>query len=120
MLKKNILIVEDNKDVQEVYKDMLKDKYELNVVSTTKKAKELLSKEKFDLMILDIILPKESGDTFLVHLKDDPLFRNLKVIVVTVLGDLSENLQTIDPNILCLAKPFKKDDLLEMIAKAIR
>jgi len=112
--QKNILIVEDNKDMQIIYKNILGGKYHLLIAGNTKEAMFKLQRTKIDLMMLDIILPKETGDTFLVHIRQKPKFNYLKVLVVTVLGNITEQLRKIDPNVVCIAKPFDESNLLSV------
>ncbi len=111
-MKKTILIVEDDADMQYLYKKILAKEYNLRIVSNTEAAKKILGKDKIHLMILDIILPKQTGDIFLTYLKQKPEFKDLKVLCITVLGDVTKQLKFIDPNVRCLAKPFK-DEILE-------
>ena len=120
MKKDIILIVEDHEDIQAIYKDMVGDKYDLIQVISAEDAQKVLGKQKVDLMILDIILPKQSGDTFLVYLKQKNKFKDLKVICITVLGDVSKQLQKIDPKVKCIPKPFKKNELLEVIEAELK
>ncbi|MFC1723463.1 response regulator [Nanoarchaeota archaeon] len=117
---KKILIVEDNSDMQEIYKDLLKDSFEVIVVGTTKDAEEKLKQGRVDLMILDIVLPGESGDAFLARVKEIPKYSGLSVIAVTVLGDLSEHLQRIHEKVICIPKPFEKEDLIKAITKMVK
>lgn len=117
--KKTLLIVEDDKDTQTIYKHMLGKQYDLKIAGNTKVAMDYLNKDRIDLMILDIILPGEAGDSFFVKLKSNPKFSDLKTIIVTVIGDLTTEIGRIDPKISAIAKPFNKDELLEIIRKKI-
>ena len=118
-MKKKILVVEDDKDMQKIYADVIKNGFDVTIVGDTTKAQKELDNHKYDLMVLDIILPKEPGDTFFVKLKQNPKYKNLKVIVVTVLGDIVDKLKMIDSNVECLPKPFDKKELLELINKKL-
>lgn len=117
--KSSILIVEDDKEIIYIYNALLRDKYNLLIAENTSKALSLLKKDGIDLMILDIVLPKESGDVFFARLKRMPKFKKMKVICITVLGDVSDFFQEIDPETICLTKPFNKDELLEAVRKKI-
>ncbi|MBD3313148.1 response regulator [Candidatus Woesearchaeota archaeon] len=115
MEKKKILVVEDDQDTIDIYKEILDKEYDLLVAEDTKKARELLEKHKPDLMILDIILPEESGDAFLAQIKDSNKYKRLKVLAVTVLGDVTYELCKIDPDVVSISKPFDKAKLLKTI-----
>ena len=66
MQKNRILIVDDERNIREVIREyaVLED-YEVVEADNGVKALELLSKEKFDLMILDIMMPLMDGFTLL-------------------------------------------------------
>ncbi|MBU0615203.1 MAG: response regulator [Nanoarchaeota archaeon] len=114
-MKKSILIVEDDPEIVDIYKEMLGTKYSAVYVTDTKEASKALKKKIPDLMILDIILPGKSGDTFYLELKKQPRFKKLKVLCISVLGDTSDFVKNIDMNSDALAKPFEKQQLLDRI-----
>lgn len=121
MAKKiKIIIVEDDPDIQFMYQEILSDNFSIKIIDNPEKAYNILDKEFYDLMILDIILPKETGDSFLVNLRQDNKLENLKVIVVSVLGDIGEKLKDIDNRIEYLHKPFDKESLIKLINKMTR
>ena len=58
----NILIVEDDMDIQELLREFLKEAgYEVASASDGIEAMELFAKNKYDLILLDIMLPKIDG-----------------------------------------------------------
>ena len=118
-MKKKILIVEDDKDMQSIYKDLLGHKYNLTIVDNTKAAMTELEANNVGLMILDIILPGQTGDDFLVDLKQTSKLSKLHVVCVTVLGDITTQLRMIDENLTCIPKPFEKQELLNVVEQKI-
>lgn len=93
-----ILVVDDEDDLRLLYADELQDEgYEVATVGSGHEARELLGKEAFDLMILDIQMRGESG---LDLLKD----------IVRERDDL--------PVILCTAFSMYKDDFSSWLADA--
>jgi len=63
---KKILLIEDEKLTREMYIKKLKDEgFQIFEAITTAEAEKILAKEKIDLIILDILLPKENGLTYL-------------------------------------------------------
>ncbi len=118
---KKILIVEDEKDAQTLYNDILGEKYELDFASDVDQAKKKLESNGFiDLMILDIILPKKTGDSFFVELKGEAKYQDLKVLCVSILGDVVEGLRKYDEKLEFLAKPIKSEELMKAVFKLIR
>ncbi|HLC47261.1 MAG TPA: response regulator [Candidatus Nanoarchaeia archaeon] len=117
--KKTILIVEDSPDMQEIYKNYLSKDYSIIMTGAAKEGMENLKKHAIDLLILDIILPEVQGDTFFVQLRQMAQFKNLKVLVITVLGDLTGQFKNLNSNVSCMAKPFEKEALLAKIKMVI-
>lgn len=74
--KPYLLHIEDDHDLSKVVANMLQDEVDLKSVSTLHEAKELLEHEKFDLVLLDLILPDGSGMELL------PLLCRLHIPVV--------------------------------------
>jgi DNA-binding response OmpR family regulator len=67
---KKILLVEDEKLTREMYSTKLRSEgFQVFESMTTDEAEEILKKEKIDLLILDIILPKENGLDYLERLR---------------------------------------------------
>jgi DNA-binding response OmpR family regulator len=93
--KKIILVVEDDTNVQKIYKSLLsKEGYEVSITDTVDKAYDLLSKTKVDLILLDIMLPGgKNGYDFLEIVQKDELLRKIPVIVLSNL-DQDKNVST--------------------------
>ena len=51
-------------------------------------ALDLLRQQRFDLMLLDVLMPELDGYEVLAKLKDDPLLRDIPVIVTSALDEL--------------------------------
>ena len=118
-MKKEILIVEDDPQMHEIYKDML-DKGKFNITSVYKPLKALTliqeEKRKFDLILLDILMEDYlfDGRTFFVQLRD-VLKDKTPVVVVSVLNeDQVDDLKIIN-NISYLHKPIGQEELLATI-----
>ena len=81
-----ILIAEDNKAISNLIKTHLSFAgYDTSQVYDGEFALEILEAEPFDLLILDLMLPKVSGVDILARVKDC----QMPIIVVTALDDLA-------------------------------
>jgi DNA-binding response OmpR family regulator len=78
----NILIVEDNADIAMLYQRALM-KYHNTVVERAEDAIELLNRQPYDLVILDLHLPEASGFTVLEHLRQERKDMETKIIVIS-------------------------------------
>ena len=59
-----ILVVDDELDIALLIKDVLEDEgFSTTAIDSSKKALELVQKEKFDLILLDVMMPEMSGTT---------------------------------------------------------
>ena len=122
MAKKTLLLVEDDSDTQAAYKDLFTG-YNIVQVYDTAKAAEALKKKKIDLIVLDIMLPKQTGDEFLKELRQDPKYkkyRKIPVVCVSVISEKEEEYKKIDPTLVFIAKPFSNEELLAAIKKKIK
>lgn len=116
-MKNKILVVEDNLDIQKIYYSMLSDQYELTHAYDTKQAWRELSRGDFDLIILDIILPKgKFGDKFYMQIRQHPQYMDIPVLFSTVIDDEveAEAMQNLN-NADWMVKPFTKEKLTEKI-----
>ncbi|MHB8362547.1 MAG: response regulator transcription factor [Patescibacteria group bacterium] len=77
-----ILIVEDNKDILNIYKKELEyNKYDVESAETGQSGIDLIEKDSFDLIILDIMLPDMSGIDLLKKAKEKD--KKQKVVMLT-------------------------------------
>jgi len=69
---KKILIIEDEIVLAEMYKEKLeKEGFEVFLASEIGEGIEIAKKEKPDLILLDILLPRENGVSFLEKIKKE-------------------------------------------------
>lgn len=117
MQKVKILIVDDEKNIREVIKEYsILEGYEVKEADSGVKALELLDSEKFDLMILDIMMPIMDGFTLLNSI---PKEKRIPTIILSARDDEIDKLEGFDRGIddyLC--KPFSPRELMARV-KAI-
>ena len=84
-MKKSILVVDDELDILESVKMLLETmEYKITAVDNGRDAIKKLKKNKFDLMLLDILMPKLSGIDTLKKIRADSKLKNQKVVFLTV------------------------------------
>ncbi len=87
---KKILLIEDNREISLLYSESLeKAGFTVVTASSGEKGLELAKGGKFDLILLDIMLPQKSGLDVLKELKSDPTTAAVPVYMLTVLGQES-------------------------------
>ncbi len=86
--KKKILLIEDEKILAEMYKDKFtKAGYDVVTASDSREGLKLAREEDPDLIVLDILLPRENGIAFLEWLKKEPEISSIPVIVFSNYDD---------------------------------
>ena len=115
---KHILIVEDDPNMQMIYKSMFEEKtgeYEIEIESDARKAFRKVSENKYDLILLDIIMEPMDGESFFACIRQDPEKKTTPVIVISVLDsaglDYMKKLEKVD----FLQKPVTSEQLFEKI-----
>lgn len=84
-MKGKILIVEDEKKLSEIMSLYLKNEnYDVKSAFDGEEAEEILEDDEFDLVILDIMMPKKDGWSLLRKIKSTS---NTPVILTTARGD---------------------------------
>ena len=114
---RHILIVEDDKDMQEIYRSMFdgEKEYSAEIMGDAEKAFEALKKNNFRAVVLDIIMEPMSGDSFFVHVRNDKKTKNITIVVVSILKqDTLEFLEKLG-GFSYLQKPITKERLLKKL-----
>lgn len=113
-----ILIAEDNKAICNLIKAHLTFAgYDTSYAYDGASALELLAEETFDMLILDLMLPKVSGEEIIGKMKDS----QIPIIVVTAKDDLTSKVQCLKIGADdYITKPFDSMDLLARVEAVLR
>jgi len=85
---KKILIIEDEKILSEMYKFKLeKEGFEVSNAMEVDEAIGIGKANKPDLVVLDMLLPKESGINYLIKIKEIPELKDVPVLVLSNFDD---------------------------------
>lgn len=88
---KNILLVEDDPFLIDIYTKKLKELgYAADVALDGQEAMKKLQEKLPDLLLLDIVLPNMDGWEILRKIKKDDNLKKLKVVILSNLGQKSE------------------------------
>lgn len=86
--KKKILVCEDEEDALRIYLDILNGAgFEAKGAPNGRQGLQLMESEKFDLVLLDIIMPEMDGLETLISIKQFPAkYGNMKVLMLSNIG----------------------------------
>jgi CheY-like chemotaxis protein len=83
-LKRNILIVDDERDVLTYLKTFLEDQgFRVSCAQDVPSALEKMAEERPDLICLDIMMPVKSGIFLYEHLRQEESLREIPVIIIS-------------------------------------
>jgi class 3 adenylate cyclase len=118
-----ILIVDDNEDNRYTLQLMLESDGHERIASATggNEAIALIEKEKFSLVLLDLMMPDLNGDEVLKLIKSDPGKRDIPVVMISADTNADKVSQCIELGADdYLPKPFNPTILRARIAAALR
>jgi DNA-binding NtrC family response regulator len=118
MYRYKIMIVDDDKLLQNSLKNVLSEKYDTLVVGKGEDALELLRRNAVDLVLLDVRLPGQDGIETLKQIK--ALKRDLLVIMMTAYEDVKTVINAMKMGAYdYLVKPLEIEELDLIVEKAL-
>ena len=117
--QKHILVIDDDKKLGSLLQSYLTEKgYLVDYVENTLIAREKLFNIIFDLLILDVMLPQESGLSFASKLKSSS---DTPILMLSAMGTPNDRINGLKTGVdEYLAKPFEPEELLLRIENVIR
>jgi len=110
-----ILVVEDEYNLADVIASKLeKEKYQVDISLDGEDGLDLALSNAYDLIILDVMLPKKNGFDILKEVRDNNI--DSKVIMLTAASELEDKLNGFNKGANdYLTKPFHIDELLARV-----
>mgnify|MGYP000324198600 CR=1 FL=1 len=88
---KTILLIEDDPFLIDIYTTKLKEAgFSVQVATDGQEGLRKLKEKTFDLLLLDIVLPKIDGWEFLRKIKKDEKLKEIKVVILSNLSQKAE------------------------------
>ena len=114
-----VLVVEDDLDIQELLKNFLQEVgYEISLASDGVEALSIFSASQFDLVLLDVMLPKIDGFAVCELIRKQS---QVPIIMLTALSGEEEQIRGLDLQVDdYITKPFSMPVLLRKIAAVLR
>ncbi|WP_295904380.1 sigma-54-dependent transcriptional regulator [uncultured Bdellovibrio sp.] len=119
-MKSRILVVDDEESIREFLEIMLKKEgYEVTLAEDGQKAKDLLTKKTFDMIISDLQMPHVTGIELLKHVKES--YPDTVFMLITAFGTTETAVEAMKMGAYdYLTKPFKIDEVRLNIQNALR
>lgn len=119
-MKSRILVVDDEDSIREFLEIMLKkENYEVTTAEDGLRAKEILSKKAFDMVISDMQMPNVTGIELLKHVKES--YPDIVFMMITAFGTTETAVDAMKMGAYdYVTKPFKIDEVRLNIANALR
>lgn len=116
-MSKRILVVDDEADVRTFLTAVLKKRgYETLTAADGKEAYDLTRQERPDLVILDLMMPQQTGTDFYRRLTKDSELSRIPIIVVS--GLAGRHLAVREP-VAVFDKPIDPDEFGEAVDRAL-
>ncbi len=114
----SILVVDDEERMRHILSIMLELRgHQVEQAGDGEAALEIIRKKRFDLLILDVKMPKMDGITLHKHVKEiDPSY---PVIFITAFGSIDSAVQSMREGAFdYITKPFDEDRILSSVDAA--
>ncbi len=117
MVKKRVLVVEDDDRVRKVEALILAcEQLEIIEASGGREALDLLDKEPFDLVVLDLMMPEVDGMQVLSAIRQRPETEDLPVVLVTAKNTDRDMLEGFKGGAnYYITKPFEPRELVDSV-----
>jgi len=118
-----ILVVEDEIDILEAHKVVLEhNHYEVLTATNVGVARELLEKQSIDLILLDVMMEKDSdGFNFAQYVKGSKKYKHIPIVMATAVNKRTKFMFDLEkdgdflPVEKFMDKPIDPDDLIATI-----
>jgi two-component system, OmpR family, alkaline phosphatase synthesis response regulator PhoP len=119
----DILLVDDEPTIIEALEKFLsKEGFTTHTAPDANAARLVLSSQKIDLAIIDVLMPKMTGIDLAKEIRQNPKTKDLKIIFLTVVekagGEIRKVLSDVKP-VEWLQKPVDAGTLREVVNKAL-
>jgi two-component system, OmpR family, phosphate regulon response regulator OmpR len=118
--QKHLLLVDDDKGIRELLKKYLvRQGFLVSEAKSVDMAREIMGDLSFDLVILDVMMPKEDGLSMASSIRLD--LNNVPIIMLTAMGEVKDRINGLEVGADdYISKPFEPKELLLRIKKLLQ
>ena len=116
----HILVVDDDRRIRELLKSyLLENEYRVSTAASAKEARKQMEGIAFDLIVLDVMMPGESGLTLVSSLRSEKL--DVPILMLSALSETTDRIAGLSSGSDdYLAKPFEPKELLLRLQSLLR
>ncbi len=116
-MSKNIIVVDDSNSIRKMVEFTLKTKgYVVGTACDGQEGLDMLEEKDYDLVILDINMPKVDGFKFLETIRANEKHLEIPVVMLTTEGQEDDRNKALDLGATdYMVKPFKPTELIEKV-----
>ncbi|MFZ7113194.1 MAG: response regulator [Desulfatiglandales bacterium] len=120
-MEKHILIVDDDEMVLMAIEELLKPEgYRIDAVSRGTEALKKLDDDKYDLVMLDVIMPEMDGFELCRRIREKEGLKEIPVVFLSAKSRDEDRVQGLDAGAnLFLSKPISPDKLLAIVSDTL-
>ncbi len=113
------LVIDDDKAMLDACQQILtRLGFQVALAATGRQGLELMARDPYDLVLLDLVMPDQNGVEILKRLK--AMYPQTQVIIITGYGTIAAAVETVKLGAFdFLPKPFTPDDLRQVVKRAL-
>ena len=120
MAKYRVLIVDDDKDILQIIKLTLRDKFEVVTATDGFTGLQKAQAVEPDLFILDICMPKVDGHQLIDAIHHSPKLHSIPIFVITGHAEPEDEFYAMQQGVAAyIAKPFEMPELVRKIGEVL-
>ena len=117
-----IAIIEDDQAISQMYRIKFETEgYEVEIAENGKLGLELVENFRPDIILLDLMMPEMSGDEMLAKLRQTDFGRDVRVIILTNIGEseVNSNINNLGISGLIVKANLKPSQVLEKVKETL-
>jgi CheY-like chemotaxis protein len=118
-----LLVVDDDPQVVDLVRQLLDDQsYEIKSASDGEEALEEIARQRPDVVLLDLLMPRMDGFGVIEALRHDPRYRDIPVVVLTAKALTPEEKTSLQQHVLKIVQKrgLERDALIQDLRTALR
>ena len=118
--KRKVLVVDDEPHIVNLIKLTLDNSYEVLEAYSGNEAIQIAKKETPDLITMDLMMPAMSGFDVCSELRNNPITKDIPIIIVSAKNTITDKLQSIDFGAVdYITKPFEPEEFKQKVLMSL-